>query len=193
MAATRLAPAPPEAAAPALKGAGERLPGSPVRHGRRSESAASRSPTSWDDGLLSPSLPLRPGPRSRREEESLELVPAARTLCLRPVGSAPPRREAASANRELQPPNKARSRRGRCSLLAPPGVGWLPPILAKLRALGPRSDSASQTPTCLGGASSSHFSPRPRFPFQRGRSLRPHETLSHGPAVCQPKVSGQNS
>ena len=46
------------------------------------ESAASRSPTSWAGRpLLSPSLPLRPGPRSRREEEeSLELVPAAHLL-----------------------------------------------------------------------------------------------------------------
>ena len=101
-----------------------------------------------------------------------------RTLCLRPVSSAPSRGAPASANCELQPPKKARSRRGRCSLLAPPG-GWggYLPSLPNSALSDPDPTRQARLPPALAVPPSSHFSPRPPVPLSGGAQPSGHMRL----------------
>lgn len=152
----------PEAVALTAEGAGERRgemgerprlfePGAPWRVPGKYAAPRPRASRAGRP-LLGPSFPLRPRPRSHREEdESLELVPAADPLP--PIRErSPSARRARLRQLQAQGPSKARSGRGRGSLPAPPGGGYLP-NRTEPRALGPRADSAGRAPTLHGGAS----------------------------------------
>ena len=102
-----------------------------------------------------------------------------RTFCLLPVSSGPPRSAPASGNCELNPPNKARGRRGRCSHLAPPGGwgGYLPSSPSSALS-DPEPTWQARLPPASAVPPSSHFSPRPRFLFPVGAQPSGNPRLS---------------